>query len=101
MRPCFSPVAIRAAALFLFLLPSLSALAQNPKPPRDGIYQIFHPTEKYLVLEQYYKEGQRHGPSLRFNKDGLYMEENYKDGKLDGFSREYHQGKLVSERSYK
>ena len=92
---------IRSAVLILSLLPPLSALAQKEKPPRDGIYQIFHPTEQYLVLEQHYKEGKRHGPSLQFNKDGLYMEENYKDGKLDGFSRQYHQGKLVSEKSYK
>jgi hypothetical protein len=101
MRHAFRAVAQILSALVL-ICPVVSAVAQVPMPPpRDGVRQIFHPTGKYLILEEYYKGGQKHGPSLSFNKNGLYMEQNYKEGKLDGFSRQFDQGNLVSEKFYK
>lgn len=101
MRPLSSPKAIRAALVLLLFLPALNSFAQKPKPPRDGVYQIFHPTAGYLIVEQHYKNGERHGPSRQYEQFGLSMEEYYTEGKLDGFQRRYHQGHLVSEKFYK
>jgi len=101
MRYLSEAVAQMLPAL-VFICPTVSAIAQVPSPPpRDGIRQVFHPTGKYLILEEQYQGGKKHGPSLSFNKEGLFMEQNYKEGKLDGFSRQFDQGNLVSEKFYK
>jgi antitoxin component YwqK of YwqJK toxin-antitoxin module len=55
-----------------------------------------------LFMEQHYKDGQLHGPSLQFHRSGeVYVRQNYKEGKLDGFKRRYENGKVVSETFYK
>jgi hypothetical protein len=100
MRHFYSPTAIRASAFFLLLLPALTTLAQKLKPPQDGIRQVFHPVGKYLILEEFFKDGLRHGPSRQFDRLGLIRDANYSQGKLDGFWREYEQGNLVSETNY-
>lgn len=98
-------VTIIAVQAFLIFFASLSghfAVAQNKAmPPRDGVWQVFHPVGKYLVREESYKDGLRHGPSLHFDMFGLVSEANYVEGKLDGFWRGYEQGNLASEIFYK
>jgi antitoxin component YwqK of YwqJK toxin-antitoxin module len=71
----------------------------------QGATYIFHDSTNLIAFEIWYQNGNLHGPSIQFGKNGLkdtLMYKHYKEGKLDGPQRTYFSnGKIRKQSFYK
>ncbi len=78
------------------------AVADKNEKGFDGRYTRYFSVLDVLIIDEHYKDGQRHGPSKVFYPNGtLFLDRHFYEGKPEGESKTYdHKGQLSEQEHY-